>query len=731
LRIAKTPYVVAIIEVGSCLDLALARFQSGCQACTRLMLPAHQIRLRKLPESSHLALANDRHSHRKHPMCGIAGIARQDASGVSVHSLGRMAAAIRHRGPDGYGFYTGRKVGLAHVRLAVVDSEGPGQPIANEDGQIVVVSTCEVFNHPELRQELLSRGHVFRTRCHAEVLVHGYEEWGTGLLQRLDGQFAFALYDRNQESVFVARDRFGMRPLFYAQRNGDFYFGSEIKAVLATGEVEAALDPRGLDEVLRFGAARPPRTPFSGIAALEPGTYGIWKDGALWLRHYYELDYPEASEEPEDVVEQLDEIMLRSVGMRLRADVAVGAYLSGGLNSSITASLARSASPHPLRSFSITYAIRELDKSLRQEEVAAAVGSHHTSAVVEMDTVAQTFPDVLWHAETPLLHTNPALMYHLAKVTKESGISVVVGGDGANEIFLGDDLFKEESVRRFCLRRPQSQMRPRLFGRIERCAAEQWGSEDTLRRSLLESAQASDPLFSHLPLFLSSRIDEFYTPEFKDGLGGIDVIRELRASLPTRFFGWSPLNQAAYLEMTTRLSPYLLASHGDRMTMAHGVEGRYPFLDHRLFEFAAALPTWSRLRGLRGSEVLRRWAARILPGQVKPAEDAMPSAPYAESFFLPTSPSWVGDHLTTEALKRVGIFSAAAVAGLVRRCRPGSNPRLGENRAMVGVLSTQFWHHQFLESALLVSPLPTKDASVMLGDRVPALPTHTLYGVNQ
>jgi asparagine synthase (glutamine-hydrolysing) len=642
-----------------------------------------------------------------------------------------MAAAIRHRGSDGYGFYTGRRVGLAHVRLAVADSGGPGQPISNEDGQIVVVSTCEVFNHPELRHELIGRGHVFRTKCHAEVLVHAYEEWGTNLLQRLDGQFAFALYDRNRESVFVARDRFGMRPLFYAQRNGDFYFGSEIKAILATGEVETALDQRGLDEVLRFGAARPPRTPFSGIAALEPGTYGIWKDGALWLRHYYELDYPEGVEEPVDVVEQLDEIMLRSVGMRLRADVPVGAFISGGLNSSIAASLARSASPHALRSFSITYAAPELDDSLAQEDAAAAVGSYHTSAAIEMDTIAHTFPDVVWHAESPLLRTDPALMFHLAKVTRESGINVVVAGDGASEVFLGNDLFKETAVRRFCHRNPQSCIRPRLFERIERSASGAWGDAESLRSALLGSVDENDPLFSHLPLFLSSQIDEIYSPDFREALGGIDVIRELRASLPTRFFGWSPLNQAAYLEVTTRLSPYLMSARGDRMTMAHGVETRYPFLDHRLFEFAAALPTSSKLRGLRGGEVLNRWASRILPSQVRRAPTPKTIAPYAQIFFLPNSPSWVGDHLTADAIKRVGIFSPSAVAGLVRRCRANPNPMLGENRAMVGVLSTQLWHHQFIESALLVTPLAAKDASVSLGDRTPSYSLPALDGANR
>jgi asparagine synthase (glutamine-hydrolysing) len=658
-------------------------------------------------------------------MCGIAGIARHAPTGVSLVSLGRMAAAMRHRGPDGYGFYSGRKVGLAHVRLSVVDVGGGGQPLTNEDGQIVLTSTCEVFNHPELRRELEERGHVFRTGSHAEVLVHGYEEWGPGLLQRLDGQFAFAIYDRNRETVFLARDRFGVRPLFYAQRNGDLIFGSEIKAILASGEVDPALDQRGLDEVLRFGAARPPRTPFSGIAALEPGTYGIWKDGAFWLRHYYELDYPEASEEPLDVIEQLDEIMLRSVGMRLRADIPVGAYLSGGLDSSITASLARSASRYPLQSFSITYAIPDFDESLHQEEVASAVGSEHTASVIRMDTIAQTLPDVLWHTETPLLRTAPALMFHLAKLTKEFGVKVVVGGDGADEIFLGNDLFKESSVRRFCLRRPQSLGRPRLFDRIYPLASGGSSAPAAPWRSLLEAAHPNDPLFSHLPRFLSSRIDDFYTREFKAGLAGIDVIRELRASLPTRFFGWSPLNQAAYLEMTTRLSPYLLSSHGDRMMMAHGVEARYPFLDHKLFEFAAALPTGSRLRGLREKEVLRRWASRILPGQLKAVRKPH-RAPDAQSFFLPTSPSWIGDHLTTEALKRVGIFSPAAVGGLVRRCCAGLSPALGETQVMVGVLSTQLWHHQFIESALLIPPLPANEAAVVLGDTAPVHPTMTL-----
>jgi asparagine synthase (glutamine-hydrolysing) len=655
-------------------------------------------------------------------MCGIAGIARQSPTGVTASSLGRMAAAIRHRGPDGYGFYVGQKVGFAHVRLSIIDVAGGAQPLTNEDGQIVITYNGEVYNHPELRRELEERGHVFRTHTDTEILVHGYEEWGVDILHRLNGQFAFAIYDRARETVFVARDRFGVRPLFYAQRNGDFYFGSEIKAILASGEVDAALDCRGLHEALTLWGSRPPRTPFSGIASLEPGTYGLWKDGALFLRRYYELDYPESSEEPADAIEQLDELMLRSVGMRMRADVPVGAYVSGGLDSSITASLAASSSPHALRSFSITFDDPRFDESGFQREVADAVGSIHSVASIGPGTIAETFPKVLWHTETPLLRTAPVPMYHLAKLTKEAGIKVVLTGEGADELFLGYDLFKEVSVRRFCLRRPDSPGRQRLFDRLYPYLEQQGKGGEFWRKFFLEAGEPDDPLFSHMPRFLlSARMKEFYTPEFRRGLGGVDVIAELRASLPTRFFAWSSLNRAAYLEMTTLLSTYLLSAQGDRMAMAHGVEGRFPFLDHRLFEFAASLPTGSRLRGLREKEILRRWASRVLPPGIKRRGKQPYRAPDAPSFFASGSPDWVVDQLGPDALRRVGIFSAPAVDGLLRRCRAGVATGFRENQAIVGILSTQLWHQQFIQSSHQIAPLPIAHASVVVGDTAPVL----------
>lgn len=655
-------------------------------------------------------------------MCGIAGILRADSGGVSIEPLARMAAALRHRGPDGYGFYTGSQVGFAHTRLSIVDVAGGAQPLANEDGTVVVTFNGEVYNHPELRRELEARGHVFRTRSDTEALVHAFEEWGPAMLQRLNGQFAFAIHDANRRTVFLARDRFGVRPLFYAQVDRSLHFASEVKALYATGEVPAGIDAEGLNEVFTFWAARPPRTPFQGVRSLEPGAFAIWKDGTLHLHRYYDLAYPEAALEPRDAIGQLDDLMRTGVALRMRADVPVGAYLSGGLDSSVTASLAAALTPHQLRTFSITFADPRFDESEFQRAVAGDIGSLHGVSAIAENVIAESFPEVVRHAETPLLRTAPAPMYHLAKLTKQSGIKVVLTGEGADELFLGYDLFKEVAVRRFCLRRPESIGRQRLFDRLYPYLFDQGRGGEFWRRFFLDAGRPDDPLFSHLPrILLTSRIKEFYAPEFAAAAAATDPLDELRSSLPRAFSRWSPLNQAAYLEMTLLLSPYLLSSQGDRMAMAHGVEGRFPFLDHRLFEFAAALPTGSRLLGLKEKEILRRWARSFLPARISARGKQPYRAPDAPSFFAPNAPAYIGDMLSADTIARVGLWSPRAVAGLVRRCRSGAPISHRENQALLAVLSTQLWHHQFIGTGGRIAPLDWHGADAVLHE---ALPVH-------
>ena len=636
-------------------------------------------------------------------MCGIAGVARRRAGDIGAETLRRMADTLGHRGPDADGLHVGAHVGLAHTRLSIVDVACGAQPMANEDGRVLVTFNGEVFNHVELRAELRAAGHTFRTASDTEVLVHAYEEWGERFVDRLVGQFAFALYDARLEQLLIVRDRFGVRPLFYAERDGSLFFASEVKALFATGEVPAAPDLAGLDEVFTFWAARAPRTVFAGVRQLEPGTLAVWRDGRLRHARYYDIAYPEARDEAPDALERLDALMRDSVRLRMRADVPVGAYLSGGLDSSITSALAAEMSPHTLRTFSISFADPTYDESGFQQIVARQLGSQHAVARITGDDVARVFPDVVRHTETPIVRTAPAPMYELARLTRAHGIKVVLTGEGADELFLGYDLFKETLVRLFCLRQPASKMRPRLFDRLYPYLEHSRGGE-MWRRFFLDAGSPSDPLFSHLPRFIvTARAKAFYSASMREALAGTDVLQELRDSLPSNFSGFSPANRAAYLELTTLLAPYLLSSQGERMGMAHGVEGRFPFLDHRLFELAAALPTGSKLRGLREKDILRRWAAAVVPADVLSRPKQPYRAPDAAAFFGAHRSEYVDDLLSDSAIRSAGYFEPAAVAGLLRRARAGRVSSFAENQAFVGILSTQLWHEQFFRT---VAPQP-------------------------
>lgn len=649
-------------------------------------------------------------------MCGIAGVARRDPGAVRPEPLLRMIAALRHRGPDGYGLFLSPTVGLAHARLSIIDVAGGAQPLTNEDGQVAVTFNGEIFNYIELTRELVAAGHRFRTRSDTEVLVHGYEEWGHGVLDRLNGQFAFAIFDGRDSSLFLARDRFGIRPLFHATRGGDLWFASEAKALFAGGEIEAAPDLAGLDEVFTFWAARAPRTVFRGISQLEPGTFAVWKAGRLRVSRYYDLGYPEAGAEPADSLEQLDALMRSGVELQMRSDVPVGGYLSGGLDSSITCALASAQTPLALRTFSVSFADPRFDESGFQQLVASELNSVHAVQTIDQREIGEVFPEVVWHAETPVVRTAPAPMFLLSRLTSDQGVKVVLTGEGADELFLGYDLFKETVVRAFCLRQPGSASRPRLFDRLYPylLQAGQGGGE-LWRRFFLEAGSPSDPLFSHLPRFgLTSRIKDAYGSATRSALAGFDAQAELRESLPHGFHAWSALNKAAYLEMTTLLSGYLLSSQGERMGMAHSIEGRYPFLDHRLFEFAAALPTRSKLRGLKEKEILRRWAAPILPKVVGERGKQPYRAPDVPAFFHPAQPEYVDELLGGAAVARVGLFEPRAVAGLVARCRSGRATGFRENQALVAVLSTQLWHHRFFEHHDRATALPLDGADVVL-----------------
>ncbi|HKG38542.1 MAG TPA: asparagine synthase (glutamine-hydrolyzing) [Conexibacter sp.] len=658
-------------------------------------------------------------------MCGVAGIVRNDqAAPVELESLRRMAGALRHRGPDGWGMARTAGAGLVSTRLAIFDVPGGWQPMRGPRGSLLVYNG-EVYNHPELRASL---GGEFATTSDTEVVLRLLEREGLAALDRLNGQFAFAWWEPEVRRLTLVRDRFGVRPLHWAALpDGGIAFASEAKALFATGEIAAEPNLAGIDEVFTLWGPRAPRTAFAGVAQVPPGGLLVWERGEVVARRtWWEPDYePEARVAHAGIPDpdELPELLTDAVRLRLRADVPVGTYLSGGLDSSLITALAQQASDHELRTFSVAFHDARYDERTFQQQVAQALGTRHHVLEIGQREIADGFRDAVAHAETPLIRTAPVPLMLLARATREHGITVVATGEGADELYWGYDLFKETAVRELHARDPERAMAllDQLYPYLD-VPADRRGP--AWARSFFDAGSADDPLFSHQPRITATGIVKaFYRPEIAQALAGTNgngslrwagghrrldgagqagsgaecaALDRLRAGLPPAFSCWSTLERAAYLELTTLLAPNLLAAQGDRVAMAHGVEGRFPFLDHRVFEHSVRLPPERKLGpGMREKAELRAFAGRLLPAEVAARTKQPYRAPEVAPFFGDHAPGWVEERLEARALDEVGIFDPARVAGLLRRCRSGKASGFREGMALVGILSTQVWHERF------------------------------------
>jgi len=632
-------------------------------------------------------------------MCGIAGIVNlKESPPVEIETLAKMLASIRHRGPDSTGIYRDSHAGLGSVRLMIIDLTGGDQPISNEDGTLWIVYNGEVFNYVELRPELERRGHIFSTQTDTEVILHLFEEEGPACLQRLNGQFALAIWDTVQQNLFLARDRVGIRPLFYTAQDNRLVFGSEVKAIFASGEVKAAIDPGALREVFTYWSVQTPNTIFEGIHELPPGHYLLAEDGQVSLHSYWQLDLmPESDRRaPESYGEELEALLIDAARIRLRADVPVGAYLSGGLDSSLTTALIRGHTGNKLNTFSIAFTDPAFDERSYQQQMAAYLGTEHHMLLCDYPDISQAFPEVIWHTETPILRTAPVPMYLLSGLVRAHNFKVVMTGEGADEFLAGYDIFKEMKIRRFWAVDPDSSLRPKLLGLlypdIQRMGASAAFLTGFFKKDLL---QTDSPYYSHLIRWRNTaRACRFLVEP--DG-----EAKQVPATvLPAGFHAWPALSQAQYLEMTTFLSPYLLSSQGDRMAMAHSVEGRYPFLDYRVIEFCNRLPPAMKMPVLVEKWLLKQLGARYLPENIWRRRKRPYRAPINRSFFLPTPPAYVDELLSSEAIRHSGLFNPAAVAMLYNKARAASQVSYGlsevEDMALVGILSTQLVHHQFV-----------------------------------
>ncbi len=636
-------------------------------------------------------------------MCGFAGfIGEAWSSGQPETLLSSMANAIAHRGPDGQGVFAAPGIGLAHVRLSIVGLSDGQQPMTEAEGRYTIVFNGEIFNYVELRDELKARGIVFRTGSDTEVLLQLYALDGEACMSRLNGDFAFAIWDAKERRLFAARDRMGVRPLFYTEHKGTLYFASEVKALLQVPGIEAELDPIALDQIFTLWAPIAPRTAFKGIAELEPGHLMIASAGRIETRAYWRLDYPDAGDHrPTDQREKEDELralLTDATRLRMRADVPVGAYLSGGLDSSLITALAAPMAPNGLNTFSVTFDDAEHDESAFQLAVARALGTNHRAVLSGSDDIAGSFPNVIRATERPVLRTAPAPLYRLSGLVREAGMKVVLTGEGADEIFAGYDIFREAQVRRFSARQPGSKIRQHLFRKLYPYlpGLQQQSAEYLAAFFATGSDKLDDPLFSHRPRFRSTAAAKiFYSDDLRSTLGNYDAAEELASRLPENFRRWHPLNQAQYLESRFLLPGYILSSQGDRVAMAHGIEGRFPFLDHRIVEFAGQLAPGMKLKGLREKHILRAVAKDVLPEVISQRPKQPYRAPDSRSFAGNREQSYVPELLGEQALASSGLFNTRAVAKLHQKCRTQPVSGFRDNAAFVGILSTQLWLKNF------------------------------------
>ena len=597
--------------------------------------------------------------------------------------------------------------------LSIIDLATGQQPLASTDQTIWITFNGEIFNYLELRDELEYMGHRFRTTSDTEVIVEAYKAWGEDAFMRMNGQWALALWDAPRRRLILSRDRLGVRPLYLCNHRGLLYFASEVKAIFAAdASIPRALDVAGLDQTFTFWTVIAPVTAFEGIEELRPGYCRTYTEGRMAERRYWQARHPALPLRPHQFSGSLPEAVgaVRSAlehatSLRmLRADVPVGSYLSGGLDSSLIAALGQRYARGRFQTFSLRFDDAEYDETPYQRQMAQRLGSDHHEVLVTKNDIARVFPQVVYHAERPILRTAPAPLFILSRLVQQHGIKVVLTGEGADEMFAGYDLFREGKVRRFWARYPQSQSRPRLLDRLYPYLARSPVSQRAMARQFFGrnlSGQGS-PGFAHdMRWHTTAALKRFFTPALASALKDSDAIGALLAGLPPELPTWPPLAQDQFIEIETLLSGYLLSAQGDRMLMAHSVEGRFPFLDKEVVELANSLPSRYKLRVLDEKHVLKRIAEGLVPDEIIARRKQPYRAPDALSFVGASTEDYVEEMMDERAVAHAGIFEPRAVAQLWKKCK--SRAQSGQysnadNMAVVGILSTQLLHHQYVHN---------------------------------
>ena len=636
-------------------------------------------------------------------MCGISGILNlKEPKNIEITQLKEMISVLDHRGPDEVGAYRDNWAGLVHSRLSIIGIEGGVQPIHNEDKSLWIIFNGEIFNYPELKENLIKRGHQFYTSTDTEVIIHLYEEKGIDFLQELNGQFAFAIWDSKKREMFLARDRIGIRPLHYTVSNNQIFFSSEIKSIFTQKSIKRNIDPSTLDQIFSYWTPLPGETIFEGIKEVPPGSYLKISSGELSLKKYWSYPYSSEKEQLDlslsNITEEIKSLLYDSIKLRLRADVPVGAYLSGGLDSSIIASVVNSSFDNHLNTFGIRFEDKEFDEGDYQKEMINQLKTNHFEIVANNKEIGSNFPNVLWNIEKPVLRTAPVPLYLLSNLVHQKGLKVVLTGEGADEIFGGYNIFREAKARSFWARNPSSEIRPLLLGKLY-----PYILNDTKLRPMLKAFfgvgidKPEFSYFSHQIRWQNTRkLTNFLSNDFSNN-SEQNFYDRFNSFLPENFNNRDSLSKSQYLEITSFLSNYLLSSQGDRVAMAHSVEIRFPYLDHRLIDFMAKIPSRLKIFGMNEKFLLKKSYRDTLPKNIVTRSKHPYRAPIKQSLLSEKNSKIFEKYCSTETIKNVGIFDEIKTEKLFKKLSKFENSNEWDNMALTGIFSTQVIYDKFVQ----------------------------------
>jgi asparagine synthase (glutamine-hydrolysing) len=625
-------------------------------------------------------------------MCGIAGIVNLTGRPVGREELRAMCDSLAHRGPDDEGFYLGTNVGLGMRRLSIIDLSTGHQPVRNEDGSVWTVFNGEIYNYRELRAELQSRGHTFRSTTDTEVIVHLYEEFGSRCVRKLRGMFAFALWDEQRRRLLLARDRLGIKPLYYGEIAGRLVFASELKAILALADVAPRIDWAALSHLLTFQATPRADSIVEGVRKLEPGhLMMVSPGGVLRMERYWDVQFePDHTRNETQFVERLRELLAESVKLHMVSDVPVGAFLSGGVDSSAVVGMMARQIEEPVKTFSIGFPEAEYNELHYARIAARTFGTDHHELVLEPDVLG-IIEDLAWHLDEPFGDSSAIPTYMVSRLAARS-VKVVLSGDGGDELFAGYDKYEVEGrERRYrFLPRPARAMLAGLY----RMMPEGMRGRNYVRHLSLPE---SDRYLDRITLFRHERLISLLTPDAFVRVAAHDPWETTRTWLePAGSRGQRPhwLSSLQYLDLHTYL-PLDILTKVDRMSMAHSIETRVPLLDHKLVEFAATIPPELQLRGTTRKYLFKRALEGMVPEPLLTRPKRGFAIPLGR-WFRGGLKDYVRDLLLSERSRQRGIFDPAQVERLIERPERGQQDM---NLHLWMLISFELWCRTFLDGA--------------------------------